>query len=84
MSSIEDLEGISCSTKLKDATTFPIWEFPIDILFDGKNLMEIVDGGGEKPADAEKLKKWKARDAQASKLHLENSRYECKDSSFYL
>ncbi|PSN37860.1 hypothetical protein C0J52_21338 [Blattella germanica] len=55
-----DNGDISSVTKLKDSSTFSLWDFEVKILFKAKQLMPIVDGSSlftECGADEEKQQK---------------------------
>lgn len=81
-----DNEDISSITKLKDTSTFSMWNFEIKILFKAKQLMDVIDGSSSITTcgtDEAKIAKWKAKDAMAQhailrtidktvKLHLMN------------
>jgi hypothetical protein len=53
--------------KLKDADSFPLWDFEIKILMRAKELLGIVDGSAllsDQERDEENIRKRKTRDAK--------------------
>lgn len=53
-------------SKLKDGTSYPLWEKEIKILFRAKKLIKIVEGKEEKPTtDESKIEEWEQKDALA-------------------
>ncbi|PNF36207.1 hypothetical protein B7P43_G09724 [Cryptotermes secundus] len=53
--------------KLKDADSFPLWDFEIKILMRAEELINIVDGSdllSDQGRDKENTRKWKMRDAK--------------------
>jgi hypothetical protein len=43
----EETEEITQLSKLKDADSFPLWDFEIKILLHAKELMSIIDGSDQ-------------------------------------
>jgi hypothetical protein len=62
-----EIEEITHLPKLKDANSFPLWDFEIKILMRAKELINIVDGSdllSDQGKDKENIKKWKIQDAK--------------------
>jgi hypothetical protein len=62
-----EIEETTHLPKLKDADSFPLWDFESKILMRAKELMSIVDGSdqlSDQARDEENVRKWKMRDAK--------------------
>ncbi|PNF34311.1 hypothetical protein B7P43_G15816 [Cryptotermes secundus] len=62
-----EIEEITHLPKLKDADSFPLWDFEIKILMHAKELINIVDGSdllSDQGRDEENIRKWKMQDAK--------------------
>ncbi|PSN34141.1 hypothetical protein C0J52_23631 [Blattella germanica] len=66
-----DDDDISSVTKLKDSSTFSLWDFEVKILFKAKQLLPIVDGSSLfAECGTDEQQKWTTRDAIAQHIIL--------------
>ncbi|PNF30052.1 hypothetical protein B7P43_G05342, partial [Cryptotermes secundus] len=64
---ITETEEVTHLPELKDADSFPLWDFEIKILMRAKELINIVDGSdllSDQGRDEENIRKWKMKDAK--------------------
>ncbi|PNF26041.1 hypothetical protein B7P43_G06357 [Cryptotermes secundus] len=62
-----ETEEVTHLPKLKDADSFPLWDFEIKILMCAKELINIVDGSdllSDQGRDKDNIRKWKMQDAK--------------------